>query len=1000
MVRTDLHAARRRRCPGLPVRALLASVLLVACAPIHGVAPTRSLPATSQVWVDSTVATLSLRRKAAQLVFPRIPGGFLPVGSPAYERIRNWVAVEGVGGVIATIGPPMEAATTFNLLQADAAVPLLVTADMEHGPGQLLNGGTVLPWGLENGGATRFPPVMALGATGDERLAYELGRITAIEARAVGVHMTFAPVVDVNNNPGNPIINTRSYGADPDLVVRFATAHLRGLQDHGMLATVKHFPGHGDTDIDSHIDLPVISVDKMRADSIELKPYRAAIEAGVAAVMSAHIAFPSLTGDSLPATLSRQLMTDLLRDELGFDGLVVTDAMDMGAIVDRYGATEAPIMALKAGADVLLQVPGAQVRSVIDAIVDAVESGEIAEEQLDRSVRRVLQAKAELGLPRSRLVDLAAVPHVLASAASAEQAREAADRSITVVRDRDRLLPIRAQRVLSIVYAGDPDPFTGRTFQRGLATSLPELLTFTLRAEMSPAQADSVRRLARTADLVIFSPFIRVGAYKGDLALPPEIASLVSEFMLTRPTVVVSFGNPYLLTQLPDLGTYVLAWGQWEAPQVAAARGLTGEITMTGRLPIDLPPWHALGDGVRVDPADTDRRPASPLDAELVVPMPGSFERGFDAGMPKDVSRLIQAALLDGVAPGAAVAIGRHGRLAWLGSYGRIDFADDAAPVSDSTIYDVASLTKAVATTTAVMMLVDDGRIELDAPVSRYLPEWTGEDRAAVTIRHLLTHTSGLPTWVPLFPDLRGRHAYLRAIARMPLKEPPGTRTQYSDLGFMLLGLIVEQQSGQPLDAFLQARVFGPLGMRDTGFNPRRWADAREREDGAEGDETRERLLARIAPTEVDRTFRFTHLRGEVHDENAWAMGGVAGHAGLFSSARDLARLAQMLLYGGVYGQTRLIREETVRAFTSRQSEHSSRALGWDTPGPGGSSGDLFSAPSFGHTGFTGTSLWIDPERDLFVVLLTNRINPSRDNPRINSLRRALHDTIQRTVRD
>jgi beta-glucosidase-like glycosyl hydrolase/CubicO group peptidase (beta-lactamase class C family) len=1001
MVRS-VRSTAGRRPSRRPIRALALFLVVFGCAPLHR-GSGRPDPSEAEAWVDATLADLPLRRKVAQMVFPRIPGAFLPTESATYQRIEDWVATQGVGGLIATIGPPMEAASTFNVLQGLADVPLLITADMENGPGQLLNGGTVLPYGLENGGATRFPPVMGLAATGDERFAYELGRVTALEARAVGVHMTFAPVVDVNNNPANPIINTRSYGADATRVARFAAAHVRGLQENGLLATAKHFPGHGDTGTDSHIELPVITVNTTRADSVELVPYRAAIEAGVAGVMSAHIAFPALTGDSIPATLNARILTGLLRERLGFEGIITTDAMDMGAIVRRWGARDASVLAVKAGADLLLQVNPEDVAPVIDAVVAAVQRGEISVSRIDASVRRILAAKARVGLHVQRTVDLTAVPKALSTRRHIELANDAADRSITAVRDRDLLLPLRG-KVLSIVFAGDVDPWTGRTFQRALRQAMPSVDTAMLTQTSAPAEIERVRAMAKIADVVLIAPFIRVGAYKENLAVPEPVASLIGDLIRMRPTALVSFGNPYLLTQFPEVGTYVLAWGQWEAPQRAAARAVVGIIPITGRLPIPLPPEYDIGGGITIEPGARERQPASPLRSAPVAPLPSALpdEVGFDAALPSDVDRVVRQGILDGAAPGVAVAVGRRGKLVVGMGEGHLDRPDGKSEVTDSTIFDIASLTKVVATTTAVMLLVDDGLLDLDGPVSRYLPEWAGApERAAVTIRHLLLHSSGLPAWEPFYNELRGRTPYLLAIARTPLRFEPGTSTEYSDLGAILLGLIVERVSGEPLDVLLQERVFGPLGMRDTGFMPTAWtAEGRADAGDAREDKNTRSLFARIAPTEVDTLFRFRHLRGEVHDENAWAMGGVAGHAGLFSSARDLARFAQLLLGGGSYGHLRLIREETVRAFTRRQSSASSRALGWDTPSSGSSAGDQFSRGSFGHTGYTGTSLWIDPERDLFVVLLTNRVNPSRDNPRLGPMRKALHNTVQKSVRD
>ncbi len=540
---------------------------------------------------------MTLREKIGQLIYPRITGAYMPTGGVEYERVQEWVVKYGVGGVIVSHGPPLEIAAKLNTIQGMAKVPLLVTADMEHGPGQILNAGTILPYGLENGGGTRFPPIMSLGATGDEKLAYELGRITALEARSVGVHVTFAPVVDVNNNPNNPIINTRSYGAEAALVGKLASQHIRGLQEHGMIATAKHFPGHGDTGVDSHVDLPIVSVSKERADQIELPPYRAAIENNVGAVMSAHIAFPALTGDSIPATLNPRILTGLLRNELGFKGLVFTDAMDMGAIVKTYGREHSNVMALKAGADVLLQPYQQDLPMIISAVEKAVQSGELPEARIDEAIRRQLQMKQRLGLHNQRTVDLARVSDMVARPEHLRIAQQAAERSITVARDVQKLLPVRG-RILSVVYTDDYDPFMGRQFQNALRAARRDTRTMLLFSTSTDAEIARMTAAADSADVILFSPYIRVSAGKNDLVIPSAIASAVSAIAARKPLVVTAFGNPYVLSQFPQISTYVLAWGQADISQRAAARALLGEIPITGKLPIGIPPYHSFGEGL------------------------------------------------------------------------------------------------------------------------------------------------------------------------------------------------------------------------------------------------------------------------------------------------------------------------------------------------------------------------------------------------------------------
>jgi CubicO group peptidase (beta-lactamase class C family) len=405
--------------------------------------------------------------------------------------------------------------------------------------------------------------------------------------------------------------------------------------------------------------------------------------------------------------------------------------------------------------------------------------------------------------------------------------------------------------------------------------------------------------------------------------------------------------------------------------------------------------------------------PAAPARVPLPTPSPSAVPAekmprtapagaGMDAALPARLDSIVEAALAVGAAPGAALAVGRHGRLVHLRGYGALDPRPGFDPVTDSTIFDIASMTKVVATTTALMMLADAGALSLDDPVARHMPSWRGTPaKDAVTIRNLLRHDSGLPAYGPLWRSVRGRDAYRERITAMALEYEPGTRTVYSDWGVILLGLIVEHVSGQPMDVFLEERLFAPLGMRDTGFNPLEWGAGgalTARTPVAHGDGPP--MLRRIAPTEVDTVFRMRHIRGVVHDENAYAIGGVAGHAGLFSSARDLAVFAQMMLNGGEYGGRRFIRRETVAQFTQRQQEGSSRALGWDTPQGTSSAGSYFTASSYGHTGFTGTSIWIDPERQVFVILLTNRVNPTRENQLHVPLRRDLADAVQQAITD
>ena len=1027
----------RHRLPLLLVFALSAA----ACAGLglgtgSGAEPVptdRLLPldADARSWVDSALASLDTRGLAAQLVVPWMWGRYVPADSDEGQRLASWVDA-GVGGIITSIGPPVAMADKLNRLQRRSALPLLIAADLENGPGMRIQGGTLLPYGVDMGGGTAFPPAMGLGATDDPDLAYQMGRVTAAEARAVGIHWVFAPVVDVNNNPANPIINTRSYGGDPAAVSAFAAAQIRGLQEHGVMATAKHFPGHGDVEDDTHLVPLILRIDAERADSVELVPYRAAIRAGVAGVMTAHIAFPALAGDStVPATLSARMLDSLLVREMGFGGLVVTDALNMGAIVRRFGAADAAVRALEAGADVLLQ-PGDPF-VVIDAVVAAVEEGRITRARLVRSVRKLLEAKARVGLHRRRTVDVSRVADVVGARAHRDVAETVAERSITLVRDRDGLVPLvplRDRKVLVVTYTDAVAPFAGRVLARELAAGLPGLERMALGPEPPPQPVlDSVVARADSADLVIAAVEARVLAGAGAGAIDSATTAALRRIAGARPLILVSLGNPYLGADLPEVGTYLLGWSGEEVSQTAAARALLGHRTVAGALPIAIPPEHGRGEGLRretltplqVAPVlDTDGAGAEPSDTGRAVMGPGSAPIGLRGRALDSVAAAIEGAIAQGVTPGAVVAVGTSRGGAWIRAFGRTDRATDAPSVDDSTVYDLASLTKVVGTTTAAMRLVDAGRMALDTPLARYLPAWpAGGWRDSVTVRRLLTHRAGLPPFVRFWHEsqggLQGDSAIVAAIAALDSVYAPGAQYRYSDLGFILLGAAVEAVVDTPLAAFLDAELWTPLGMEDTGFNPT--GPLSELPDDTVTAMVPDSMGAepvgawahrhRIAPTEVDTVYRFTHVHGQVHDENAWAMGGVAGHAGLFSTAPDLARFAHMMLRAGWVGETRVLRPATVAGFTGRQ-EGTDRALGWDArdhgdaeergdPGPAGIDAP-FSASAFGHTGFTGTSLWIDPARDLYVILLTNRVNPTRAQGGITDLRRAVHAWAVRAV--
>lgn len=567
-----------------------------------------ALTDSEREWVERTLAALSPRERIAQLIMPWVGGEYAAEGSPEFEQVRRWVQDDKVGGLILSIGSPLSYAVKLNALQQRADVPLLIASDMENGPGMRLGNSYAFPSLLPQGGGTVFPPVMALGAARSPELAFELGRVLGLEARAVGVHLAFGPVLDVNSNPLNPVINTRSFGEDPALVSALAAAYIRGARSTGLMTTAKHFPGHGDTRDDSHIRLPTIDANRARLDSVELAPFRAAAAEGIDAVMTAHIAVVGVEGsDAAPATLSRGFMTDLLRTDIGFRGLVVTDAMTMGGIATRYGAAEPLILAIEAGADVLLMP-----RSVPDAInvvAGAVASGRITQERIDLSVRRILSLKAKAGLHLGRLVRIEDIPRVVNIPAHAAAAAEVARRSIVLARDSTGAVPLGpgARRVLSITFAESADPIAGRVFDRLLRESGLSVTPVRADNRTTRAEYDDIARID-SVDAVVISAYVSPREYAGTVGAEPRFSRFVQQLAAARrPVIVISFGSPYLLSYFPSVHAYMLAWGGAPVSQIAAAEALLGRRAITGKLPVTIPSHHRYGDGIarpaRVAPA-------------------------------------------------------------------------------------------------------------------------------------------------------------------------------------------------------------------------------------------------------------------------------------------------------------------------------------------------------------------------------------------------------------
>ncbi len=897
--------------------------------------PVVGFPSYHTRWVDSVLATLSLRERIAQLV---VPFSFAEVTEKNLARMHNDIAVRGCGGVIISRGDIDDARALIDSLRGWARVPLLISADFENGPGMRLKG------------ALELPSMMAIAAARSTDLAYRAGRAIADEALDVGVNMNFAPVADVNSNPENPIINTRSFGERRELVADMAEAVLRGMQDGGLIATAKHFPGHGDTETDSHTGLPLLAVSRMRLDSIELHPFRQLIDAGTMAVMTAHVAVPALTGDStLPATLSSILLDSLLRRDMGFRGLIVTDALNMKALT-RTHVTNVPAAALRAGADLLLLPADAGV--TIDSVHAAVMRGELDSMRIVRSVRRVLGFK-QWAHARRTIVD-SVLTRLDRRARNRRLAERIADRSVTLLRSADGVLPIgcEGRRLGVIHFVRRSLPSSAAMFAQGLERRGAEVRQTVMTRKMRSRDARRwMRDSLAQADALILASWITVSNGSGSIGVTDEQREIFNAAAeLDIPVILLSMGSPYILSEGSRLPVLVAMYSDAPASVQAAVRLLTGGISAGGRLPVRIPGMFAFGDGgVHVESAACTR-----------------------------VDTLIREQIARGAFPGAQLAVVRPDTVLFARSYGRQTYDSTAPAIDARTMYDIASLTKVVGTTAAAMKLYEEGHLHLDSSVASYLPEFGVHGKEEITIRQLLTHRSGLKPYRLFYLIADSAEAVLDSIYSAPPAYVPGSRTAYSDLGMITLAKVIERITGMSLDRYLDEEFYGPLGMERTMFRPP------------------DSLRALTAPTEIDTVWRGRLVQGEVHDETAALLGGVAGHAGLFSTARDLTRFIRMLLNGGTLDGRQYFLPSTISLFTTRQSNTSTRALGWDTRSvSGSSSGHYFSMKSFGHTGFTGTSIWIDPVEKLGIVFLTNRVYPTRSNRQLPHFRSVLHDAVR-----
>ena len=925
-------------------------------------------------WAEKTLSQLSLREKIGQMMVYRMNMRLKDVSLEKWKEINSLIASDGIGTIHLWYGDASSSIALMNKMQTLSKVPILFDADIEYGLNQRFPSGTDLP------------PLMAIAATSNTNNAYQAGKIIAKEARAVGVHWNLSPVVDVNNNPLNPIINTRSFGENPNGVSEFGFSLMKGLQDHGMLATAKHFPGHGDTETDSHSSLATIPSDSSRLWSVEISPFQAMSDAGVDAIMVAHVQAPDYQPEAdKPSSMSPFWIQSILREKIGFKGVVITDAMSMGGISKNFSAAFALIETIKAGSDVIIQ--NDNLKGSIDTIEKAVNDGEISIHRINESVLKVLKMKEKVGLFKSTKISLDSYYNSFQKKEHKIIAKQVAQEAITCVKYDSSIFPFSTNNretlyVIDIYDSRNNHEMSSVT--KGLKKSGLKIKSLQIDESDSKVVLNALLNEIPENALVLVNAFANPQAKKDRIFLPRNEAEFLRDLMhKTDRIVLASLGTPYLIQDFPAILVYLCAYKSNSVMQNALVNALLGRAIISGELPVTIPGVAKIGDGIRVEKTKQNySKNLFTKGKEIIQVLPK--EMGVK---PKILNQLLDEAVQDNAWPGGVLLASKDGKIFFKEAFGYHTYKK-IRETRTSDIFDLASITKVIATTSAVMKLVDTQKINLDDPVVKYLPEFNGKQKkfynqkSSITVRNLLTHTGGLPAFKHYFKMEGTKQTRLDSVFNTEPIFGIGDTSLYSDVGLITLGKLIERISGISLDLFVDSLVFEPLGMSSTLYRPPN------------------EKLHRIVPTEISPEGQLIH--GFVHDENAYSLGGIAGHAGLFSTAKDLSRFSQMMLNKGIYGWTRIFKPETVELFTQRANvvDGSSRCLGWDSPSDEASGGVYLSDSSFGHTGFTGTSLWIDPDNKIIIILLTNAVHPNRSwkKPKYFEWQQRIHSGIYETL--
>jgi beta-N-acetylhexosaminidase len=929
----------------------------------------------AQHWVDSVFNTLSTEEKIAQLMIIRAHSN---LGKKHEEEVAALIQTYNVGGLCFFQGGPVRQAKLTNYYQTIAKTPLMVTIDGEWGLGMRLDS------------VQSLPRQLMLGASPDAGLAYRYGKLLADQCKRMGIQVNYAPVVDVNNNPANPVINDRSFGEDKYKVALFGKNLVKGMEDQGVMACAKHFPGHGDTETDSHYDLPVIQKKRPQLDTLELYPFKELFANGVGSTMVGHLSIPDI--DSTPhiaTSISRNNVTGLLKEELGFKGLIFTDAIEMKGVQKFFPGGEASVKALQAGND-LLCLP-VDVPATILQIKKALRHKKINKEEFNQKVKKVLAAKYHLDLANQKEIDTTDLTTEL-NRETDSFIKETAEHAITLLKNKHQLLPFDPT-TLSFLSTVKKQPVKVAYLAMGVDT-----FNFFCRKMKSvygadiflyKYQHDAGNVLSWIEILNNHYDYIVIGLHKysrrpaNQFGIGPGAMQLIKGLMNRPNCIMINFGNPYVLSNFCDAPHMISAYEDHPIIQEVAFEIFSGKRLPMGSLPVTV---------CQELPAGTELSYTESVPALLP-------KRLMDEARFQKVDSIVHDAIQKKAMPGCVVLAAQHGKIIYEKAFGHTRY-DSLRHVNFNSIYDLASVTKVMATTLAVMKLYEEGLVDLDKPLATYMPALKRMPHGKLIIRDLLLHQSGLPAWIPFYKDVIDtitgfpdpnvfsdkqseqfnipvaanlyarrdlQEELLKKISLADIMKKPSY--VYSDLGFIYLGKLVESISGMTIDRFVSSHFYDPLSLHNIGYLPKE-----------------KYPLTAIVPTEHEKKFRCQLLWGTVHDPAAALMGGVAGHAGLFGSVYDAAVLMQVILNGGRIGDIKLLKPETISLFTSYQSEISRRGFGFDKPEKDNDKRaepypcKSISSEAFGHTGFTGICVWADPQQELVFILLSNRVHPSAEN--------------------